>query len=140
MNYTGITGLLFLTFVLTAPAVISQDRKDIRDHNVKSQVVYEYFLGEGYNEPVIEQKQTFDENGEVTEVVQYNRKGEITLWEKYKYDEDRNVIEETILDSKGNVVKTEKTIFEDGLRVERQFYDNRGRLYKKKVYEYEYRK
>ena len=59
---------------------------------------------------------------------------------KYVYDEDKNIIEEITLDRRGKVEKKEKTIYKDGLKVERHFFDNRDRMYKKKIYEYEYRK
>ena len=41
---------------------------------------------------------------------------------------------------KEGLKEREKNIYKDGLRVEKQFYNNKDKLYKRKVYEYEYRK
>jgi hypothetical protein len=60
-------------------------------------------------------------------------------WEKYAYNADGKLVEEAYLNARGRVQRTEKSIYSDGLRTEKQFYDKRGRLYKRKVYEYEYR-
>ncbi len=120
-------------------SVFGQDRKDIRDREIDTRTVNEYFIEEGIKEPLIESFQKYNEDGEVIEVKEFNKRGEITLWEKYSYDEDRNIIEEVFLDEKGKVTSTEKTIYEDGLKVEKQYYNNKEKLYKKKVYVYEYR-
>ena len=115
-----------------------QDRKDIRDKGIVSIIVNEYFLEEGLKDPLVESIRKFDEDGELIEVKEFNKRGEVTRWEKYGYDEDRNLIEEVFLDAKGNIIRTEKSIFEDGFRVEKQFYNERNKLYKKKIYVYEY--
>jgi len=122
---------------LTA-AVSAQDRKDIRDAGIVSRTVNEYFIEEGIKEPRIESFQKYNEDGEVIEVKEFNKRGEITLWEKYVYDEDRNIIEEAFLENKGKVNRTEKTIYKDGLKVEKHYYNRREKIYKKKVYVYEY--
>ncbi len=127
-----------LVLSLTA-SVFAQDRKDIRDRGIISRTVNEFFIEEGVKEPLIESFQKYNEDGEVIEVKEFNKRGEITLWEKYSYDEDRNIIEEVFLDEKGKVTSSEKTIYEDGLKVEKQYYNNKEKLYKKKVYVYEYR-
>jgi len=121
-------------------SVFGQDRKDIRDREIGSRTVNEYFIEEGIKEALIESFQKYNEDGEVIEVKEFNKRGEITLWEKYAYDEDRNIIEEVFLDEKGKVTRTEKTIYEDGLKVEKHYYNNKEKLYKKKVYVYEYRR
>lgn len=128
--------ILCLTLGLTA-SVSAQDRKDIRDRGIVSRTVNEYFIEEGIKEPLIESFQRYNEDGEIIEIKKFNKRGEITLWEKYDYDEDRNLIEEQFLDEKGKVIRTEKTIYEDGFKVEKHYYNNKDKLYKKKVYVYE---
>ena len=118
--------------------VKGQDRKDIRDKGIVAITVNEYFIEEGIDEPLVESIEKFNEDGEVVEIQEFNKRGEMTRWEKYSYDEDRNLIEEVYLDAKGKVTRTEKTIFEDGFRVEKQYYNERNKLYKKKIYVYEY--
>lgn len=137
MKYKVWAGLILLLVGVTL--VSGQGKKTIRERKIASVTIQEYFLKEGMDEPVVESVETYDENGEMIEIQEFNKKGEIKKWEKYRYDEDGNLIEEIFLDEKGRITRTEKTIFEDGLRVERQFYDEKGRLYKKKAYLYEYR-
>lgn len=120
-------------------ALNGQDRKEIRDLGIESITVQEYFIEEGLDEPLVESIETFNEDGEVIEIREFNKRGEIKRWEKYSYDEDRNLIEEVFLTAKGKVERTEKSVFEDGLKVEKQYYNERDQLYKKKVYVYEYK-
>ncbi|MBN2699328.1 MAG: hypothetical protein JXR52_10930 [Bacteroidales bacterium] len=139
MKTIKITALLFLILLLVVPTLKGQSTKDIRERNIRSQTVLEYFVEEGIPDPVVEKKEVYNEEGEITEIIEYDRNGVVQLWEKYKYDEDGNIIEQQFLNNKGKVDKREETVYKDGLRVERRFYDDRGRLYKRKVYEYEYR-
>ncbi len=119
-------------------ALEAQDRKEIRDLGITSITIQEYFIEEGLTEPLIESINKFNADGEVTEIQEINRRGEVTRWEKYAYDGDRNLTEEVFLDPKGKVIRTEKSVFKEGLRVEKQFFNERDKLYKKKVYVYEY--
>lgn len=137
MRYRIWAGMILL--MIGGTLASGQGKKTIRERKIASVTVQEYFLEEGMDEPVVESVETYDENGELIEIREYNKKGEIKKWEKYRYDEAGNLVEEVVLDEKGRITSTEKTIFEDGLRVERQFYDDKGRLYKKKAYLYEYR-
>ena len=116
-----------------------QGRKTIEEKGIMQQTVHEYFLAEGMNKPVVEKIEKYNEEGEVIEIQEFNKLGEVQLWEKYVYDEEGNLVEEIFLDEKGKVTRTEKSIYKDGLRVEKQFFDERGRLFKKKEYLYEYR-
>ena len=120
-------------------ALYGQDRKDIRDKGIVSITVEEYFIEEGLDKPLVESIEKYNEDGEVIEIQEFNKRGELTRWEKYAYDEDRNLIEEVFLDEKGKVTRTEKSVFEEGFRVEKQFFNERDKLYKKKVYVYEYK-
>jgi len=135
-NYKTL--VLCLSLVLTA-SLSAQDRKDIRDAGIVSRTVNEYFIEDGIKEPLIESVQKYDEDGEVVELKEFNKRGEITRWEKYTYDEDRNIIEEQFLDEKGKVSRTEKTLWKDGFKTEKQYFNNRSKLIKKKLYVYEYR-
>lgn len=137
MTYRIWAGLILL--LIGGALVSGQGKKTIRERKISAITVQEYFLEEGMDEPAVESIETYDENGELTEIREFNKKGDIKKWEKYGYDEEGNLVEEVYLDEKGRITRTEKTIFEDGLRVERQFYDDKGRLYKKKAYLYEYR-
>ena len=128
----------FFLIVVLNGSLFGQDRKDIRDKDIVSITVNEYFIEEGLDEPLVESIEKYNEDGEVIELKEFNKRGVITRWEKYTYDEDRNVIEEIFLDARGKVTRTEKSIFEDGFRVEKHYFNERDKLFKKKVYVYEY--
>jgi len=130
----------FAVLLLVAgTAVSAQSKKTIRTKNISTQTVQEYFIEEGFKDPVVESIETYNEEGDVLEIKIFNKGGEIKQWEKYTYNEDGDVVEEVYLDARGRITRTEKNIYEDGLRVEKQFFDQKGKLVKKKVYEYEYR-
>ena len=128
---------LLLSGILSL-SVSAQSKKTLREKNIISLTVNEYFLEENANKPVVELYEAYNEEGELIEIKEFNSSGIIKRWEKYAYNEDGDIIEEVFLNDKGKVDTTEKTIYKDGLRVEKQFYDAKGKLYKKKVYVYEY--
>jgi len=118
--------------------VMGQSKKIIREKGIISMTVNEYFIEEGMDEPVIETIEKYNKEGELIEIHEFNKKGETKKWEKYAYDKDGNVVEEIYLDEKGKITSIEKNIYRDSLRVEKQYYDPKGRLVKKKLYVYEY--
>lgn len=117
-----------------------QGKKTIREKQIVTVTVEEYFLDEGMKEPVVESVEKFNEDGELIELQEFNKRGVVKKWEKYLYDEEGQLVEEQYLDEKGRITRTEKNIYREDLRVEKHFFDGKGRLYKKKVYLYEYRK
>jgi len=138
LNYRILTGIfLWLSGSLL---VAGQGKKTIREKQIVSITVEEYFLEEGIEKPVVESIEKYNEDGEVIELQEFNKRGQIRKWEKYFYDEEGNLLEEQFLDDKGRITRIEKNIYRDGLRVEKHFFDQKGRQYKKKTYLYEYRK
>ncbi len=132
--------LTTLILLLVSVTVISaQGSKTIREKKITTVTVQEYFIEEGYDEPVVESIEKFNEAGDVVEIREFNKEGEVKRWEKYTYNEDRDLVEEIFLDAKGKVTLTEKNIYEDGLRVEKQYLNPKGKTIKKKVYKYEHR-
>ena len=130
---------LLALMTMLAGTVFAQGTKTVKAKKITSKTVNEYFIEDGEDEPVVESIERYDEEGEMVELKEMNRKGEVRRWEKYVYDEEGNMVEEQFLDVKGRVTKTEKNIYKDGLRIEKQYYNSRNTLYKKKVYVYEYR-
>lgn len=116
-----------------------QGKKTMKEKGIVSRTVKEYFIEEGMDEPVVESVEKYNERGELSEIQEFNKRGEVKRWERYVYDEEGNVVEEVFLDPRGKIERTEKSIFRDGLKVEKHYYNNRGKLYKKKEYVYEYR-
>ena len=132
--------LVTLILLLVSVTVISaQGSKTIREKKISTITVQEYFIEEGYDEPVVESIEKFSEAGDVVEIREFNKVGEVKRWKKYTYNEDRDLEEEIFLDAKGKVTLTEKNIYEDGLRIEKQYLNPKGKMIKKKVYKYEHR-
>jgi hypothetical protein len=102
--------------------------------------VNEYFVEEGMDEPLVESIERYNEVGDPVEIKEFNSKGEVKRWEKYAYNKEGKLVEEVFLDEKGKVERTEKSMYKDGLRIEKQYFNNKDKLTKRKVYEYEYRK
>ncbi len=127
-------------FMFMAGGVTGQSKKTIREKEIVSTTVHEYFIEEGMDEPVVESIEKYNENGDLIEIQEFNKRGDVRKWEKYGYNDDGKLVEEVFLDAKGKIERTEKSIYEEKLRVEKQYYNSRGKLYKKKEYLYEYRR
>lgn len=131
----SVAVMFFLVFTVTH----AQSKKTIREKGITTIIVNEYFIEEGMDEPLVESIQRFNEAGELIEIKEFNKKEEVKRWEKYIYDDDGNVVEQIFLDEKGRITETEKNIYDGKLRIEKHYFNNKGKLYKKKVYQYEYR-
>jgi hypothetical protein len=130
----GVGCSMFLTTNLPG-----QSAKTIKEKKIASRTVYEYFLERGMDKPVVESVETYNEEGKLLEIKEYNSKGELKLWEAYSYDEDGNLVEARFFNARGKLERKEVTVYKDGLRVERLFYNQKDKLVKRKVYEYEFR-
>ncbi len=129
----------FILLLVSVTVISAQGSKTIREKKIATKTVHEYFIEEGYDEPVVELIEKYSEEGDVLEVQEFNKKGEVKRWEKYVYNEDRDLVEKIFLDAKGKVTLTEKNIYVDGLRIEKQYLNPKGKLIKKKLYKYEHR-
>lgn len=127
-------------FLMGIGPVSGQSTKIIKEKQIVSQTVLEYFVEEGIDEPIIESIERYNEKGELVEIKELSKRGEVKRWEQYAYDENGKLVEEVFLDVKGRVERTERTLYAEGLKTEKQYFNNKNILYKKKVYEYEYRK
>ena len=132
----------YLALVLFASMSLmlnAQDEAVLSAKKVKSQTVYEYFIEEGLKKPVIEKIEFYDAKGRIVELKELNKEGEIKSWQKFKYDEAGNKVEETIMNIRGGQEERTVWIYKDGLVVEKEYYDHKDRLVKRKEYKYEYR-
>ncbi len=130
--------LLTTSFILLAGVLMGQSTETIKEKKILSTTVYEYFIEEGLDEPMLESLENFNDQGMLIEVKEFDNKGDVKRWEKYVYNEEDKVIEEIFMDAKGRIESREKSIYSDGLRTEKQFYNNKDKLVKRKVYEYEF--
>ena len=137
MRNRQLATLILLLVAVTA--VSAQGSKTIREKKISTKTVQEYFIEEGFDEPVVESIETYNEEGDVVEIKEFNKGGDVKKWEKFVYNEDGDLVEEIFLDEKGKVTLTEKNIYVDGLRIEKHYLNPKGKLVKKKVYQYEHR-
>ena len=137
-----IAGIFLLgavgSMLLTA-SLMGQSAKTIKEKKIASRTVHEYFLEQGMEKPVVESIEKYNEEGKLTEIKEFNSKGEVKLWEAYSYNEDGNLVEARFFNARGKLERKEVTIYSDGLRTERLFYNHKDKLVKRKVYKYEYR-
>jgi hypothetical protein len=135
----GILVSLILTLTLLTAPIAGQSKKTIKEKKIASRTVQEYFLEQGMNKPVIESIEKYDENGNLLEIKEFNSRGELKLWETYTYDGEGNVVETQIFNARGKLESREVNVYSEGLRTEKLYYNNKGKLIKQKVYEYEFR-
>ncbi len=124
--------------LMTPLFCLGQGKKTLVRNKVSSQTVYEYFIAEGMDEPVVEKREMYDTLGNRVEVQEYNRDGVLKKWERYEYNEDGDMIEEVSLDDKERQLERIVYVIEDGLLKEKQYFDRKDRMYKRKEYVYEY--
>ncbi len=126
--------------LLLVPAILfAQSEEIIRSKNIVSQTVYEYFIAEGFKDPVVERIERYDTDGNMIEEKEMNKEGDIREWMKYKYDAAGNKVEETTINVRGGQEERIEWIYKDGLVVEKKYYDHKDRLVKRKEYKYETR-
>jgi hypothetical protein len=100
---TGVVFLLAGTFIVVTGPLFGQNTRTVKEKKIASQTVYEYFVEEGMDEPVIESLERYNENGDLIEIKEFNSKSELKRWEKYVYNNEGKLVEEVFLDSKGKV-------------------------------------
>ena len=135
--------LIFISLTIMLIPTISmgqQGSKTLVRNNVASQTTYEYFIEEGKREPVVEKIEAYDSLGNVIEVKEFNKDGDLKLWEAFSYNENNDLVEYKSIDEKGRLIERVVYIYEGELVQEKQYYDYKDRLVKKKTYAYEYRK
>jgi hypothetical protein len=124
--------------ILFVSSIAAQSTEERREMGIKSETILELFIGEGMDEPVPEKKEVYNERGDIIEIIEYEKTGEIKFWEQYEFDEVGNITGEIKLDKKGRIVERIITIYENDLKLEKQYFDSMDRMYKKKIYKYEY--
>ncbi|RED98375.1 hypothetical protein [Marinoscillum furvescens] len=116
----------------------AQSKKTIRNKGVSVIKTYEQDIIQGEKSMLIEKEEYFDSDGELIEEKEISEKGRIKSWIKYERDGEGNVLVETHLSDGGKQELRLEYTYENGLRVEKRYYDDRDRLYKMKKYEYQY--
>ena len=63
---------MMVIFMFMAVGVIGQSKKTIREKEIVSITVHEYFIEEGMDDPVVESVEKYDEAGEQIEIQEFN--------------------------------------------------------------------
>ena len=131
--------ILFVGFL--ALNSFGQDKKEILSSGIQVKRSYSLDVANGDKDPAIEKEEFYNFRGDLVEIKEYSDKGKtIDNWVKYKYDAQGNLVEEVELNSKGEQKTRIEYKFENGLKTEKLYYDNKNRLSKKKTFKYELRK
>lgn len=129
---------IVLMLIISTVSLYSQSKKEISKAGVKSQIVKEINYENRLTKPQIEQESYYDSKGNLIEIKEINSSGKITNWMKYEYDADDHVTCEITLNAKGKATLKIVYIYKDGLRSEKLYYNELGKLAKKKTYEYSF--
>lgn len=122
--------------VLCLPA-LAQGRKDFKEAGIKSATVYKYEYKTGKEVKTLDEKNTYDINGNLTEMIEYDDFGKVTKHEKYTYDQNNDELSKTIYDAAGKVKKVLKSTYNaEKRKVTESEYDAAGKL--KKISKYSY--
>ena len=133
--------VIAFVFILVSVVAFGQDRKEVIEKGIQVKRNYELDIAKGEKEPQIEKEEVYNFRGDLIEIKEYSEEGKVvSLWFRYKYDNQGNLIEEEELNSKGEIKERYEYKYENGLKTEKLYYDNKGRLFKKKIYKYELRK
>jgi antitoxin component YwqK of YwqJK toxin-antitoxin module len=130
-NYIIPLAVLFLA-VIYQP-VFSQEKTT--DKKIKSKITHEEKVIKGVKSSLIDSEEKFDFNGNLIEEIDY-KDGKVDKHLVYEYDSNNNKIKESELDSDGKVKKYSEFKYENGLRTEKNTYDQDKKVLSKKTYTY----
>lgn len=130
-----LTALFFLSVILFG--INAQDKKEIREKNIKTITVYEEKVEKNKKE-IVESVTTYDKNGNELELIEYNSEGKFKKHFKWKYNSDFQKIKEIELDESGDIIETTEYKYQNGLKSERTVFNGKGEVLEKKRYVYTY--
>ena len=131
--------VLFAVFLSSLGTAGAQSKKEIKEKGITVIKTYKQDIVNGENEASLDEEEYFNADGELIEYKDYSDNGKrVKQWFRYTYDSNGNCIEEIELDAKGEVKERTVTMFEDGVKVMREYYDDKGRLTRIRKYEYGY--
>jgi YD repeat-containing protein len=133
--------IIFLFLIIFTLILNGQDKKDVIEKGIQIKRNFGLDIANGEKDPSLEKEEFYNFRGDLVEIKDYTDDGKtIAVWTKYKYDSQGNLIEEQELTAKGEQKERFEYKYENGLKVEKLFYDNKNRLNKKKIFKYELRK
>lgn len=128
---------LFVIITMIAGVfIMAKAHYEEKEKGIKVIKTFEQNFAQGEKSLLIEKEEYFNEKGVLIEEKNFDEKGKITDWDKYIYNANGDLTEEQKLNSKGDIIKRIEFRIEDGVVSEKLYYDEKGRLYKKKRFEY----
>lgn len=130
-----------IALMMVAVTLSAQSAKEIVQKGIEVKRIYQQDIKDGEKEPTLWKEEHYNFRGDLVEVKDYANQGkQVKTWFKYKYDGEGNLVESIELDPRGQVKERFVDTFEKGLRVERNYYDEKGRVTRKRIYKYDIRK
>jgi len=131
---------IIMLLVLWVNGLFAQSKTEIIQKGIEVRRYYEQDIEDGEKELTVFKEEFFNQKGELLEEKTYDNRGsEIDEWFKYKYDNNGNLVEELELDEKGEQIERIVSVYENGLKIEKLYYDYKDRLRQRRTYEYEFR-
>jgi antitoxin component YwqK of YwqJK toxin-antitoxin module len=127
--------LILVSLMISSFAVYSQNSST--SGKIKSRTIHEEKVVKGVKNTMIDSDEKYDQNGNVIEEIQY-KDGKIDKHIIYEYDANNNKIKETEIDSSGKPKKISENKYVNGLRTEKNTFDENKKLISKKTYSYVY--
>jgi antitoxin component YwqK of YwqJK toxin-antitoxin module len=127
--------LILVSLMISSFAVYSQNSST--SGKIKSRTIHEEKVVKGVKNTMIDSEEKYDQNGNVIEEIQY-KDGKIDKHIIYEYDANNNKIKETEIDSSGKPKKISENKYVNGLRTEKNTFDENKKLISKKTYSYVY--
>jgi len=129
-----LTILLSLCFFISN----SQTNNSTKGRKLKSYTVVSYKYDSGKEISHIKEQKTYDLNGNLVELIKYDKNGKIDKHTESIFDENNNEISKTFYEANGKIKKVNKYVYESNVKKTKLVYDSEGNLKNKEEYNYKY--
>jgi hypothetical protein len=129
--------LFFIALICCGINLNAQSKKEIKKFKIKSATVVVTENTDGKEKTRTDSYEKFDNSGNVTEEVEYNKDGTFRKKESHKYNKNNDATEDVVYDEKGNVKK--KTLTEYNTNKDKTtetVYDGGGKMLEKTQFGY----
>lgn len=128
--------LILIILSLIFSEAYSQNKKKVRENNVKTKIEWQYTYKDGVEIKYKECEYVFDEEGNIIVEKIYDEKGNIIKHVEFTYDKEDNLIREITYNPNNQILKKEEYIYQGNLKTEKKVYGPDGKLKNRKIYEY----
>jgi len=128
--------LLLIISILISTIVFSQSKKKIRENGYTTKTIYKSEYRGGKEKKVKVSETTFNKNGDIAELKEFDEFGKIKKHILFSYDDKKNKTKEIYYTPSGKIKKTVKYKYNNGFKIEKAIYDGNGKIKSKKTYVY----